>query len=331
MDTRKRNHYLPQLYLRNFVQNHEKDIFWVYYKGEKVPRLQTPVNTGIEKHLYNVKRSDGSLNDSIEKYLLSPIEGKVGPIIKKLIATKSRLKNEGIFDLALFLSFMETRTPRSIQAATEVGEALSIYLLKDLVNKPDEIQKLLEEARKEDIVGKNLTVEIFQNHLNELEARYKISFDRKYATGVSLMTSIAIFKELINMNWCLCRAPSNMYFITSDSPLVCFVLNNDGSAVFGGGFRLPNAEITFPLSPNKCLYLDKKHTHHYRAISSKVLKEINKRTAWAAERFIISPTKNNYVHALNNWASESRNFPKMDRKKLFKEFSNRRILKNNGT
>lgn len=331
IDVTKRNHYLPQFYLHNFVQNNEKGTFWVYYKGEKEPRPQTPINTGVEKHLYNVKRSDGSINDSIEKELFSPIEGDVGPIIKKLIDTKVRLKDKDFDCLFLFISLMATRIPRSIQAVRELGEAISMYMLKDLTNQPDEIQKLLDEARREGVLEDDMTVDAIQNHLNEFESRLKITFDKKYATGLSLFASGAVFRELINMNWCLCRAPSNMYFITSDCPLVCFVLNDDGSAQFGGGFRLPNAEVTFPLSPTKCLYLDRRHKHQYRAISKSFLKEINKRTAWAAERFIISHTKNKYVRRLNEWSSESTKLPIMDQKKLFKEFRKKGILRKDGT
>ena len=331
IDVTKRNHYLPQFYLSNFVQNSEKGVFWVYYKNEEEPRPQTPVNTGIEKHLYNVKRSDGSVDDSIEKELLSLIDGEAAPIIKKLIDTKARLEHDDIFNIALFLSFMETRVPKSIQASREIGEATSIYMLKDLANHPDDIQKLLNEARQESIIEGDMTVDIFQNLLNDLENRYKISFDRKYATGASLSSSVAIFQQLINMNWCLCRAPSNTYFITSDYPLVCFVLNDDGSAKFGGGFGLPNAEVTFPLSPTKCLYLDRKHRHRYKAISKTNLQEINKRTAWAAERFIISHIRSKYVRRLNEWSSESRKLPIIDKKQLFKEFRKKGILRKDNT
>ena len=129
------------------------------------------------------------------------------------------------------------------------------------------------------------------------------------------------------MNWCLCRAPSNMYFITSDCPLVCFVPNDNGTAIFGGGFGLPNAEVTFPLSPQKCLYLDKKHTQKYRAISKTVLKEINKRTAWTAERMIISHHRNNYVERLNKWASGSLKLPKIDKERFIDDFNKRRLFR----
>jgi hypothetical protein len=51
MNITKRTHYLPQFYLNNFIN---KDIngFYVYYKGDENIKIQTPINTGIEKNLY---------------------------------------------------------------------------------------------------------------------------------------------------------------------------------------------------------------------------------------------------------------------------------------
>ena len=184
IDVTKRNHYLPQFYLHNFVQNNEKGIFWVYYKGEKEPQPQTPVNTGVEKHLYNLKKSDGSIDDNLEKNLFSPIEGDVSPIIKKLIDTKARLQDKDIERLAPFMALMATRIPRSIQMVRELGEAMLNYMLKDLANQPDEIQKLLDKSRREGEVEYDMTVDDVQNLLNGIGSRFKIALNKKFATGL---------------------------------------------------------------------------------------------------------------------------------------------------
>jgi hypothetical protein len=84
------------------------------------------------------------------------------------------------------------------------------------------------------------------------------------------------------MNWCICRAPSESFFITSDCPCVPFVLNADGSAIIVAGFGQDNVEITFPLTPSICLYLSKKPMKRYRAIHKNLVKEFNKRTAHGA-------------------------------------------------
>ena len=49
MKTTIRNHYLPQFYLRSFVNCEKDKTFWVYYKDKKAPIQQTPINTGVEK------------------------------------------------------------------------------------------------------------------------------------------------------------------------------------------------------------------------------------------------------------------------------------------
>jgi hypothetical protein len=96
-------------------------------------------------------------------------------------------------------------------------------------------------------------------------------------------------------------------------------------ATFGGGFGLPNAEVTFPLSPDKCLYLDRKNTSAYRAVSKKIVKEINRRTAWMADRFIISMIRTNYVNRIVEKSSVTIKKPKMDKKELIKIFKSERL------
>ena len=319
MEIAKRNHYLPRFYLKNFVFDAD-GIFWVYYKGTEHPKPQTPINTGIEKNLYTVKQPDGTFDDSIEKSVLSPMEAIVNSKIKRLSEYNGRLKEEDISDLSLFLSFMATRVPRNIEAAREMGAAYAQYELMELLKNPDELENVLGQLKRNGEIEENVTVEYMQKTLDRFDERFKISFDKKWATGWSLLSVNKVYEELINMNWCLCRAPSKHYFITSDCPVVCFVLDDKGSAMFGAGYALRNAEVSFPISPAKCLYLDRRHTEKYRAISKNFIKEINKRTAWAAERFLISHIKTNYNANLNKWASLSINRPKLDKKKLFELF-----------
>lgn len=88
----------------------------------------------------------------------------------------------------------------------------------------------------------------------------------------------------------------------------------------GAGYVLKNAEVSFPFSLAKCLYLDWRHAEKYRAISKNFIKEINKRNAWAADRFLISHIKTYYNANLNKWASLSMNRPKLDKKELFELF-----------
>jgi hypothetical protein len=119
MNISYRNHYLPQFYLKSFTD--DKGIFWVYYKNQDQPKRQTPINTGIEKNMYTIKKRNGIVDDSLEKRVFAPIESSVSPIINHLIHSKKySLNKDDKSYLALFIAFMATRVPRSIKAVKEI-------------------------------------------------------------------------------------------------------------------------------------------------------------------------------------------------------------------
>ncbi len=150
--------------------------------------------------------------------------------------------------------------------------------------------------------------------------------DKKYATGISLLSANGVFEELLTMNWCLCRAPSNLFFILSSYPVVRFVKNEDNTTIIDGGFGCSNAEVSFPLSPTKCLFMNRKHTQKYRAANKEFVLEINRRTAWAADIFIILHIRSHYVKKLVKKSAVTLKLPKMDKHELYEEFEKRKIF-----
>jgi len=313
-----RNHYLPKFYLEYFLPKKEPRVFWVYDKDGGEPRAQTPINTGIERHLYG--------DDYIEGKVFSPIESIAKPIMDRWLKARSRIIESEIPQMANFLAFIHTRVPRNIEVVREVGAAMMTSQMQEFAKNPKEIEKYLLRSKKEKGKEKIQSVEEMQNILKNFEENFQVSMSKKPAMAMSLLLTDEVISQLSNMNWCLCRAPHESFFITCDSPLVCFVLDKNGMATFGGGFGMPNAEVTFPLSPDKCLCLDRKHTQSYRAVSKKMVREINRRTAWIAERFIISKIKTNYVKGILKASSVTIKMPKMDKKKLIQNFKSTKLL-----
>ena len=230
----------------------------------------------------------------------------------------ARLIENDIEGLAGFLAFMATRVPRSLRAAQQVGEALAVKNALELAKNPDAIKRMLSVLQEQGKVDVELTVEETQKIIQSADKDFKFTMNEKPAMLMSLLMTEDVHRQLLEMNWYLCRAPSSSYFICSDSPLVCFVLDSDGKAAFGGGYSLPAVEVTFPISPERCLYLNRKRTQQYRAVSQDFVKEINKRTAWAAERFIIATYKTEQIKTLCEWASRSTDFPKIDKNEVIR-------------
>jgi hypothetical protein len=325
MNVSIRNHYLPQFYLKSFTDPEGK--FWVYYKDRDEPVRQTPVNTGIEKHMYTIEREDGTIDDVVEKKMFAPLESEVSPIIKKLTESKYNLTDVDKENLSLFLAFMVTRVPRSIEVIKEIGEALSTHTLKEFVKDEDEVKKAFEHLKGEGKLPKDFTLDDMNKMLRDSDKNYRIEMERKYATGMSLFSTIAIYKLLRKMNFCLCRAPSGEYFITSDFPVTSFLPFPDGTAIFGGGFGKTDVEICFPLSPEKCLFLDNNHNNRFWAVHKSFVFEMNRRIAWSAEKFILSHLKTNYNSYLRAWSSKTLEYPKMDKHVLTQKFNELNIPK----
>lgn len=217
---------------------------------------------------------------------------------------------------------MATRVPRSLRAAQEIGEALAVKNAHELAERPDEIKRIPKVLQEQGKIDARFTVEESQKILQSADKDFKFTMNEKPAMLLNLMMTEDIHLQLLEMNWCLCRAPSNSHFICSDSPLVCFVLDGDGRAAFGGGYSLPSVEVTFPISPERCLYLNRKPTQKYRAVSQEFVKEINRRTAWAAERFIIATDKTDQIKNICEWASQSTELPKIDKNEVIRRFKN---------
>ena len=317
MNITYRNHYLPQFYLRSFVNKDNEDSFWVYYKDKKEPIKQTPINTGVEKNLYNIKMSDGSIDDTFERKFLSDIEGRVSPIICRLINSETSIQKHEIPELALFLSLLAARVPRSIGMAKEICELNNLYILKKFTQNPREIQKFIDSEKITNNSYKESTIQDIQNKLKDFENRIHIKVNKKYATLLSISLFLELYYIFSKMNWCLCNSTKNIFFISSDCPVVSFVPSENGTALLGCGYGLQNVEISFPLSPQKCLLLDNIRKQKHRTVSDIFVKEINKRTAWTAEKFIISNIKCRYVEYLVNWSSDSKKHSKIDKKKFF--------------
>ncbi len=313
-----RNHYVPKFYLEYFLPKKEPRVFWVYDKEGGEPRAQTPINTGIERHFYG--------DDSIEGKVFSPKESIAKPIMDRWLKARSRIRESEIPHMANFLAFIHSRVPRNIEVVREVGAAMLISLMKKLAKNPQKIEKYLSRSKKEKGKEKIQSVEEMQNILKNFEENFLVSMSKKPAMAMSLLLTDEVNGQLLDMNWCIWRAPHDSFFITCDSPLVCFVLEKNGMATLGGGFGLPNAEVTFPLSPDKCLYLDRKHTQSYRDVCKKMVREINRRTAWIAERFIISKIKTNYVKRILETSSVTIKMPKMDKKKLIQNFKSTKLF-----
>lgn len=310
-----RCHTVPQFYLKYFLP-HNSSLFWIYDKKDSSFREQSPINTTVIGDYYLSSPDKEGKKDSRVEEFFSSLEGMVKPILDRWIANPSKWREDDKPMVSMFLSFIHTRSSRTIEAVKEINNAgidYTIDKLEEVSKNTDKFKKLYDGFCASD-EGKDckITFEEFRQLMTGQRENYIVQVNEKHAIGDSLLMSEAVYHNLMSMHWSIQYINGDHFFVTSDSPLNLFVQTNNGKAIFGGGIGLPNVEIAFPLSPKLCLWMMWKPLQIYCRASASFITEINRRTIHAAERYVVSTFKSNNIHKIVKEFAVSYDKPKID-------------------
>lgn len=229
-----------------------------------------------------------------------------------------KLEKSDIPVLADFLALMHTRVPRTLEFCKEIGGVVGTYLLQEASKNPDEIKVVLEECREKAGMENLPSLEEVQAFFLNIDEKFRVEVKRPPALLLSVIVTKTVIEQLLQMDWYLLHAPGDVYFITGDAPLTAFVLEKDGTATFGAGLSESDVEVTFPLSSSRCLYLCRRNTEQFSPVMEVFVRDINRRTAYMAERFIISPLRTREIQQLVRESSVTIKKSKIDKEIMLK-------------
>lgn len=305
----KRHHYVPQFYLRYFVD--ADGLLHVYDKDDRTCRLQTPGNTTVENKFYGYSDGAGNYNDEIERSL-SELESTAKGVLDRWQHPDARPEPDEITLMSQFLALAHCRVPRTINAAKELMEISGFEIARIAAERRDLVEEFLASQSAKGRPA--IDIDEFLESLENAESRFAVEANPKIALANSLQAAPTVAQLLAEMNWCLCRAPGISKFVTSDSPLCVFSQKSHGRALLGAGFGLPNVEVYFPISRSYCLRLENRQMQRRATISSHFVDEANRRTTANAERYVISNRSTTKIAALTAEFAFTRGRPKLDRK-----------------
>jgi hypothetical protein len=128
------------------------------------------------------------------------------------------------------------------------------------------------------------------------------------------------------MEWTTCEGPEDGTFLTGDTPVCPFTRWGPNQVGFGGGFANPNTEVTFPLNDRACLFLTHWNKPAWLPMKASWVREINRRTAHIAERYVIVPHRSPAIDALVEKSRVSVSLPKFDKKVIAEEYKEFRAI-----
>lgn len=274
-------HYIPQKYLRGFEDQKNPGIIWMYDK--KLHKFShAPIKV--------VAQQKSFYDDEVEQQLNELVEKPANRVLVKLRELSLSNKIEGATldkieraTLALYIGTMLKRIPKYRQKAC--GQ---IYhtALDDTINEvSSQILRMSQE--------KAVDAEMVALRLSELEL-LKREFTRKPPVVVSRQIrdpwpSNQILSCISSMTWRIAVSPDTQFYITSDNPAYFFESYGIGN---------PESEMTLPLASDIVLltsWQGQRGATLLMKAKPQLVKEVNRRIASGAERFLFSCMKEDWI------------------------------------
>lgn len=192
---KRKHHYIPQLYLREFLDMRVKDpqepYVWIYDKKEKCQNRRGIRNAGYQTGFYDIKLVDGSITPAVENYFAEKIEGSTAPILKKII-NRIPICSEEQYIFSHFLYFTLARVPNFLNYMTWFYKHCEELDLNE-ESIPSYVKEQIEDAS-------------LSQGISTLE--FMIEMSRIFA------------HRIYQMEWQFLSAPIGQFFVTSDNPLI---------------------------------------------------------------------------------------------------------------
>lgn len=292
---KKRHHYLPQFYLKGFIDPNNKPFIWVYEKGNPdVIRNDTAKNIAFQNHYYSFVNLEGNKDSETIENFLSHIEGLAAPVFKK-IKNQCRLNEEEKVVFAHFLALTMSRVPNYRENAERVmADLLKKNFMASALN-TEQFKASVKRFERETGDKIDIPIEEFQKYA--LDGEYGIKVNPQMSLRVIPLA--AQFAPIFyKMNWTFFIATDDYKFVTSDNPLFGYDPTYDPWSLDDGGLLNENIEVTFPVSPDLAFLGTWKNIEAYVKANNEQVKVITRRTVASASRFVFSSQKTDGLNRL---------------------------------
>lgn len=309
------NHFVPQLYLKNFATaSGEVREYRVLVSHSNVP-MWKPVNvagTGYEKNLYT-RIVRGEEADDIEQWLGREFESPAKEPLERVLADKE-LSDGDWRILVRFLASQIVRTPafliNNLPRWNQMAPRVLDRTLKDVEARLHEAKASGQEIIHEPTPHK----EYFPMRVDrrDLPEEKKVQFTTRLVIGRGIWfytmkhTLTETLKVLHRHKWAILEAPAGLDWFTSDDPVVCLNFRSESDYDFNGGWNRQHANILFPLSPRHLMiteigagsYPRKVPSRYYARLFRRMIAEHSHRRIYAlAEDSKIPQLKPRIVNA----------------------------------
>ncbi|GAB3344958.1 DUF4238 domain-containing protein [Lysobacter tyrosinilyticus] len=257
---RKDNHYVPKVYLKQWVTGGVIPTYRLLVQNDACPLWRSHSLKGVayRQHLYTYLIGDEA-TDEFERWLDSEFEGPAEEAIDRVIR-EQRLTKDHWRRLARFAVAQDARTPARLKEFL----ARQAKLMPDLMDRIvlDTARQLEDSVERATLAKKTLAI--------SKDFPLKVSVGRE-ADGKGTLSAKTVvgrrlwiwslrhlltntIEKLPTNRWTILHAPEGVSWPTTDNPLVRLNFFSPSNYNFDGGWGVPNGDILLPLSPKHLLF-----------------------------------------------------------------------------
>lgn len=261
IEHRKNNHYVPQLYLKQWATNGKIPTYRLLVPNNEAPVWKDYSLRGIafHQHLYTYLANQEE-TDEFERWLSQEFETPAEEAIR-LAINDQRMSKEHWRRMSRFAIAQDVRTPANLRTF--------------LVRHRDTMEKLMKETLETSIrdleaaTKAGVALPKFEPDPNNVfPLKISVTRNPEGDRGIEGRTVVGrrlwlwsarrlltdTITEITNTHWTIVHAPAGMSWPTSDNPLIKLSYHNQKNYNFGGGWGVPKVDIIMPLSPKHLLH-----------------------------------------------------------------------------
>lgn len=296
----KKQHYIPQFYLKHFSQ--DKNKLWMYDKqsnNAKNIKWLTTKSIAFENNFYTYESIEKT-NETLED-MFCQMEALAANVIDK-ITNGVEINQQEKADISVFYGFLWLRTPQSKKKlnamTTNLYEQVS---RKSILMTPNKNIKDFFASKGMKMTDEEVD-EMKDFASDEKRSRFELNIPQNYWIKQMLHLGMDVTPVFQMCNWELCVAEKPYAFITSDCPFM-LIPSKPIHPFYGLGLLTPGAKKIIPLTSKICLVMhepEEKPTIIYRKVNKDFYKMINKFIYNKAERFVFSPDEGKLSKLVNH-------------------------------
>jgi hypothetical protein len=246
---KKRQHFVPQFYLRRFATLEPSEVIWTYDTMTGDVRPSTVDATAFERYLYAVTLEDGTRLNDLEDFL-ADIEGSGAPVLAKLISG-APISDQERANFASFMATMYVRTDAFRHEYATLAMNLAQLQIYATASHDGAFRTFAKRYQQDHgpMSGEEIA---FMRDVMRRPQDFTISVDKEW-TLRAFMACETLAPIFDRMRWTVMRTSGQHFFVTSDNPVVFKVPRDYQNRLLGNSLKHPKVEVTFPLSSATCL------------------------------------------------------------------------------